>query len=443
MHIKVKKGFDIPIKGKPTEFKGEIASSSHLALDLRSLPSMRLLLLAQEGEAVTKGQPLLRDKDVPKRVLLSPASGKIKKVIRGYKRVIETIVIEKSTDSDFKHEKFDIGSKEKIIDFLCGSGLMMQIQMRPFARIAHPDFFPKKIFVRAVESAPYLPSMEMQIEGHEEHFAEGLQLLSKLTDKLHLVYREGSEMKAFTDSEFANKHTVSGPHPSSLSSVHIHQIDPIEKLDDITWTLSALDVVCIGHFLKENKPYLHRVISLAGAIDPNKVGFYKVEVGIAVSDLIKDCDLTNKTLISGDPLMGKEVLKEGFLGFSHQALSVLQEEEKRQPLHFLGLGFNRYSKTKAYSSWLRNKAYWFSSLLHGERRAIIDGGVYDRVMPMRIPTALLIKALLAEDFERAKELGVLEISPEDLALPTFICPSKIEMVSIVEEKLQLFYDMMH
>lgn len=443
MQIKIKKGLDIPIKGQPTEFKGEVNSSNIVALDLKSFPPMRFSLLCKEGESVAKGQPLLRDKDVPKRVFLSPASGKIKEIIRGYKRSIKTILIEKSSEPSFQYKDFDTSSKEKIIDFLCETGLIMQIQMRPFARVAHPDFLPKKIFVRGVESAPYLPSMEMQIEGMGEYFAEGLTLLSKLTNKLHLVYREGSGEKAFTEAKHAKKHTVSGPHPVGLSSVHIHQIDPIEQIDDITWTLSGLDVACIGFFLKEKKPYLHRVISIAGALPEDKIGFYKVEVGAAIADLIKDCDLTNKTLISGDPLMGKAVTKDGFLGFSHLALSVLQEEEKRKTLYFLKPGLNRYTKTRAYGSWLRNKAHWFSSLLHGERRAFIDGSVYDRVMPMRIPTALLIKALLAEDFERAKELGVLEISPEDLALPTFICPSKIEMVSIVEEKLQLFYDMMH
>ena len=59
-------------------------------------------------------------------------------------------------------------------------------------------------------------------------------------------------------------------------------------------------------------------------------------------------------------------------------------------------------------------------------------------MPFNIPTSLLIKAVLAEDFERAVELGLLEVAPEDFALPTFVCPSKIEMVEIMGKALRRF-----
>lgn len=444
MHIKIKKGLNIPIKGQPTDFKGQISSSNRVALDLKPLPLMRFQLLVKEGEKVLTGQPLLRDKDEPHRFVLSPATGKIIEVIRGDKRSIQTVVIEKTSNEYFEHPSFDLSTKEKIIDFLCQTGLIMQIQMRPFARIPNPILFPKKIFVRAVESAPFLPSMEMQMKGAERYFQEGLTLLSKLAaGNLHLVYKENSTEKAFTDAKDAQKHTISGPHPAGLSSVHIHHIDPIKGLDDITWTLSALDVVCIGHFLLEKKPYLKRVIGLGGDLPEDKIGFYSVDVGISIADILNGFNPEERRLIAGDPLMGKEVTKEGFLGLMQTGLSVLEPEGNRKPFHFLRPGFGRYTQTRAYSSWLFKKLYGFSSLLHGEHRAFIDPNVYDKVMPMRIPTALLIKAMIAEDFERAKELGVLEISPEDLALPTFVCPSKIEMVSIVEEKLRLFYDMIH
>ncbi|MCB1108387.1 MAG: NADH:ubiquinone reductase (Na(+)-transporting) subunit A, partial [Chlamydiia bacterium] len=70
--------------------------------------------------------------------------------------------------------------------------------------------------------------------------------------------------------------------------------------------------------------------------------------------------------------------------------------------------------------------------------AFVDGSYYDRVMPMRIPTMPLIKALLAEDFEKALSLGLLEVDAEDFALPAFICPSKIAMPEIVK-RAQQFY----
>ena len=58
-------------------------------------------------------------------------------------------------------------------------------------------------------------------------------------------------------------------------------------------------------------------------------------------------------------------------------------------------------------------------------------------MPMRIPTMHLVRAVQAEDFDLAEELGLLEIDAEDFALPTFICPSKVEMSDIIKRGLQL------
>ncbi len=77
-----------------------------------------------------------------------------------------------------------------------------------------------------------------------------------------------------------------------------------------------------------------------------------------------------------------------------------------------------------------------STRLHGEERAFIDPSIYDRVMPLQIPTVPLIKSILAEDFETAEILGILEVAPEDFALPTFICPSKVEMTEIVRRGQQ-------
>jgi Na+-transporting NADH:ubiquinone oxidoreductase subunit A len=45
---------------------------------------------------------------------------------------------------------------------------------------------------------------------------------------------------------------------------------------------------------------------------------------------------------------------------------------------------------------------------------------------------LLVKSVMAEDFELAETLGLLEVDGEDFALPTFVCPSKMEMTEIMK-----------
>ena len=47
-------------------------------------------------------------------------------------------------------------------------------------------------------------------------------------------------------------------------------------------------------------------------------------------------------------------------------------------------------------------------------------------MPLDILPTSLLKALAVGDVERAEELGALELEEQDLALCTFVCPSKID-----------------
>jgi len=443
MQIKIKKGLNVPIEGKPETFKGEITSAGLTALDIQSLPLQRLKPLKKEGESVLKGEPLLEDKDVLGRVCISPTSGKVKEIKRGLKRSITTVVIEKESEEHYQYESFDISSKEKILTFLNSTGLLMGIQMRPFGLIARADTPPKKIFVRAIESYPFAVPCSLQVEGYEKAFQQGLSLLSELVDgNIHLVMDENEEATAFTGAIDVNKHTFSGPHPSGLSSVHIHHIDPIVSVDDIAWTLGVVEVLAIGHLLEEKIHYLKRVCSIGGSVNPEKIGYYKVDAGISIKELLNEEIDQNTRLISGNPLFGHPVSIDDYLGFFDTTLSVLRHEEKRKFLHFLRFFRKEYTATRAYASFLSNKRpVSFTDKKHGELRAFINSEMYDKVMPMNIPTVLLIKSLIAEDYETAVKLGLLEVVPEDFALASFVCPSKIEMVSIVEQKLDQFYKM--
>jgi Na+-transporting NADH:ubiquinone oxidoreductase subunit A len=68
----------------------------------------------------------------------------------------------------------------------------------------------------------------------------------------------------------------------------------------------------------------------------------------------------------------------------------------------------------------------FTTSAHGERRAIVPVEAYEKVMPLDIMPTFLLKALAVDDIEEAENLGCLELDEEDLALCTFVCPSKID-----------------
>ena len=54
---------------------------------------------------------------------------------------------------------------------------------------------------------------------------------------------------------------------------------------------------------------------------------------------------------------------------------------------------------------------------------------------MQILPTFLIKSILAKDIEEMEELGIYECDPEDFALCSFVCQSKLEVSSIIEEGL--------
>jgi Na+-transporting NADH:ubiquinone oxidoreductase subunit A len=49
----------------------------------------------------------------------------------------------------------------------------------------------------------------------------------------------------------------------------------------------------------------------------------------------------------------------------------------------------------------------------------------------------LLKAILVDDIEKMEQLGIFEVAEEDFALCEFVCPSKIEIQSIIRQGIDL------
>ena len=190
--IKIKKGLNIPIKGKPKgepqvfvpggESGGTQFRPSKIALNLDPFPELRFRLLIKEGDAVKIGQPLVEDKATEGRVFASPAAGTVSEVRRGLKRRLLDIVIDVANNEEY-HELDPIDpqstSREALIEKLKAGGIFTHIRQRPFNLVADPHKTPRSIFVKGIESAPFVPSPELQILGHEEDFQLGLTALTK------------------------------------------------------------------------------------------------------------------------------------------------------------------------------------------------------------------------------------------------------------------------
>ena len=139
VHIKITKGLDIPIKGKPQgNLKplipgGEVSplhTPPQIALDLSEFEDTKFKLLVKIGDLVKIGQPLAEDKSAEGRMFVSPASGVVSDIRRGAKRVLTAIVIDVAKQEEyveFKSIDPTHSSKEDILALLKQGGLFANI----------------------------------------------------------------------------------------------------------------------------------------------------------------------------------------------------------------------------------------------------------------------------------------------------------------------------
>jgi len=104
-------------------------------------------------------------------------------------------------------------------------------------------------------------------------------------------------------------------------------------------------------------------------------------------------------------------------------------------------GSKIHSKLNVFlSSFIKPKSFIFNTAMNGSDRAIVPISSYEEVMPLNIMTTQLLKALATYDLEMLIDLGVLELAEEDLALCSYVCPSKYDYSSLLAENLDLIYN---
>jgi len=64
-------------------------------------------------------------------------------------------------------------------------------------------------------------------------------------------------------------------------------------------------------------------------------------------------------------------------------------------------------------------------------------GSYEAVMPLDILPTQLLRAVLVLDTDSAQQLGCLELDEEDLALCSYVCPSKYDFGPVLRSNLDL------
>ncbi|WP_348663477.1 Na(+)-translocating NADH-quinone reductase subunit A [Chlamydia vaughanii] len=453
MKITITRGLDLSLQGSPKEsgFLKRI-DPALVAVDLRPYASLALNLKVAQGDTISSGSPVAEYKNFPGVFITSPVSGIIQDIRRGEKRSLLDVVIKKTPGKNLTEYSYDLSqlSPKDLLEVFKKEGLFALFKQRPFDIPALPTQAPRDIFINLADNRPFTPSTEKHLavfSSREEGFYVfnvGVRAIAKLFGLCpHIISTDRLVLPEKDLKSIAHLHQITGPYPSGSPSTHIHYIAPIANEKDVVFTISFQEVLTIGHLFLKGRILNEQVVALAGSgLKPSLRRYVITTKGADFYSLlpIDEVSSENVTLISGDPLTGRLCKKEDLpcLGMRDSAISVLPNPKKREAFNFLRLGINKATRTRAYlAGFLKRKRTFMNpdTNLHGEARPIIDTEIYDKVMPMKVPVVPLIKAVITQNFELACMLGLLEVGPEDFALPTFIDPSKTEMLEIIREAL--------
>jgi len=279
--IKLKKGLDLPIAGGPEQSIADGNAVSRVALVGYDYVGMKPTMLVQVGDKVKKGQPLFTDKKNEGVIYTAPASGTVKEVNRGKKRVFESIVIEIEGNEEETFTATDAAqlsslTAEQIKDQLVKSGQWTAFRTRPFSRVPAVDAEPNSIFVSAADTHPLAADPAVVISENKDAFANGLVVLKKLSAQLYVTKKQGSAI----DTGVAEAVEVDGPHPAGLVGTAIHFVDPVGP-NKQAWTIGYQDVIAFGKLFTEGKIFTDRVVAIAGP-QVNKPRLVRTQLGASL-----------------------------------------------------------------------------------------------------------------------------------------------------------------
>ncbi len=443
--IKIKKGLDLPIGGKPTQTINDGPKVTTVALMGPDYLGLRPSMAVEAGQQVKKGQVLFEDKKNPGARYTAPVAGTVKAVNRGERRVFQSLVIQADPNGEsveFKKTPADklLGlSSKDVIDELLEAGMWVAFRTRPFDKSPKVGSLPHSIFVTAMDTNPLAADAKVVIDAEAEAFKNGLKVISRIGDMPVYVCKDGRDLPVAEASNIKVE-SFEGPHPAGLPGTHIHFLDAVSETKTV-WYIGYQDVIAIGHLFTEGEYYSQRVVALGGPLAKNP-RLVKTVQGADVNELAAGEFNTSKQgvrVISGSVLWGNKIAAPfNYLGRFHQAVAFLEEGNNNEffLVNWCGIGAQRHSVTRAFlSGFIKPAQYTFNTALNGGPRPIMPIGCYEKVMPTDVEATMLMRAIDINDTDQAKLLGILELSEEDVALCTYVCPGKIDFGPLLRRSL--------
>ena len=440
--FRLRLGLDLPINGTPQQTVHEAAAPKSVAVVGSDYIGLKPRMLVAEGDKVVRGMPLFSHKEAPNVMFVSPCKGRVRGIMRGARRVLQSVIIDVD-DSDDEGVNFGgTGSegfqRDDVKKILFASGLWTSFLTRPYSKMPLEDDEPSAIFVTAMETEPLAPDASVVVNREQEAFNLGVTAIATLTDgQVYICKALNGAIDDVTGAANIENHQFDGPHPSGLAGTHMHFLNP-PSVTNMVWSIGYQDVLAIGHLMRSGYINSSRVISLAGPLARNP-RLLKTVSGACLDDLVEgEFDPQSPCrIISGSILSGR--IAEGplaYLGRFSRQVTLIKEDTEQIPFGWIRPQPNKFAVMPVLASaFRRSKLFNFTSNLNGGRRAMVPTGIFETLMPQDFLPTQLLRSLLVMDTDAAQSLGALELDEEDLALCTFSCPAKYEYGQALRDSL--------
>ncbi len=384
------------------------------------IPYIRPKLLVRENDPVRTGTPLFCDKRSPDIQYVAPAAGIVHKISFGKRRKLKEIIIIPGNQEDFiQFEPMDESSMEssdkiRISTLLKKAGLWQGLREFPFRDTADDTHEPSMIIVSLNGNDIFSPVPHVLLENRSRFLEYGIKILKKFSDRIIISARKSDIDRSDLVKKHAT-HAVGDLYPAWDPGVVLYHLKTSAQ-ENNSWCINAEHLILIAKFLLTGRYPSERLVSVTGL--KNRNCHIITRQGAPIGYLAGQCK--DGCIISTGRFNGRQVQNSSHLGFFENTLNIIKAGPEEKFMGFLRPGPEEPDCNR-----------------HGEERACINCGFCTEICPVDLEPGFIMKALLGDDIEEALEYGLLDCCR--CGLCSYACPSKIELVHLLSEGINVYY----
>jgi Na+-transporting NADH:ubiquinone oxidoreductase subunit A len=441
------KGYNLKLSGKPSAVLEDLPLPKQVAAVAGRLRFVKPRLAVKVGDRVKVGSLLFADKRRPEVQFRSPGGGTVSAVNFGPRRRLQEVVITVDLEEAFEEfprisgAELDSIDRARLIELIVAGGLWPLIRELPFRDAARPENLPPAVFVYLDSLEPFHPLPQVYLQGREDLLQFGLRVLHVLAGAPALVTACRDNAQALNGLKEVIGRRLTGRYPAHDPGVVLYRTKTSADQNH-AWYIEGQDLLLIAEFLQTGRFPTGRIVTLAGPA-ATRPGHFRTRIGVPLAALTDGRTAAGEVRqVAGGVLTGNPTPRDSYLGLFEKALVLLPEGNTSGD--FLGWtlpGAQTPSYSRAFlSSFRRPRKFPLDCNRHGGLRACIQCNFCTQVCPVDILPQLTHKAILAGEVEESLDHGLLDCV--ECGLCSLVCPSKIELLKILRQAREQFYEEM-